>query len=164
MRKFLLFLFVIGFSLNGITSNEFSQVDFFKNKKLNRRAKDPLGLNLYFIGPVSGAGISIDYFITPKFALEAVAGFRDIELNNAFSLGLRYHFFGKTFLSLTPYIGLYTGFHHNQTTLQNHAVYVPVGLHKIKKSGFSWSAEIAWQNNLMTSNSVTCGFRIGYRF
>lgn len=143
---------------------DFPRTANFKLKDLNRRSQFPVGFNLYGFGPMSGAGITMDAFITPKFALEAGTGFRDFDLNHAFTLGARYHLLGKTMLNLTPYIGIYTAFHYNGSTLQNHAVYIPVGVHKIKKNGFCWSAEIAWQRNVFNGNHLSGGFRVGYRF
>lgn len=142
--------------------------DLAPNKKkledLNRRKKHPFGVNLYGFGPIGLAAVSMDLFITPKFALETGAGFRDFDGNAAFTIGARYHLFGKTFLSLTPYVGLYTAFHYNGTSLQSNAIYIPLGLHKIKKNKVSWSVEVAYQRNTFFGNGITGGFRIGYRF
>lgn len=158
----------LSFFFSAITfSSENSPFDFEKDKKLsdlNRRSKFPLGVNAYVIGPIGGLALTADFFITPKVALELGAGFRNFNLDNGFTLGVRYHVFGKTFASLTPYVGLYTGFHHNGADLQNNSIYVPVGLHKIKKNGFSWSAEVAWQRNIFQTNGWSGGLRVGYRF
>lgn len=159
----LIFLFSIAASA---AVAEYPQ-DLSKFKKLadfNRRATFPVGFNGYGFGPVGGLALTVDYFITPKVALELGGGFRDQNLNNGFTLGARYHVFGKTFLSLTPYIGLYTAFHHNGSDLQNYGIYIPAGIHKIKKNGFCWSVEVAWQQNTFSSHKITGGFRLGYRF
>jgi hypothetical protein len=132
--------------------------------KLNRRKKDPFGLNVVAFGPVGLVSLTADCFITPKFALEAGGGFRDFSGDHAFTIGARYHVFGKTSLNITPYIGLYSVFHHNGVDLQSHGVYIPVGLHRIKKNHFCWSAEVAWQRNLFSGNGISGSFKIGYRF
>ncbi|MBK7128416.1 MAG: hypothetical protein IPH66_03500 [Crocinitomicaceae bacterium] len=165
-RWSILFFLLIQFVFMAMASepSEFNLSSEFKLKDLNRRAQHPVGFNLYGFGPMSGAGITMDAFITPKFAFETGAGFRDFDLNHAFTIGARYHLLGKTMLNLTPYIGIYTAFHYNGTSLQNHAVYIPVGIHRIKKNGFCWSAEIAWQRNVFNGNHLSGGFRIGYRF
>ena len=170
MRRAALLLFSF-FFMQSIFSAEFSRandlLDYpqkMKLDKLNRRSKFPIGLNAYGLGPIGGLALTADFFLTPKVALEVGAGFRNFDLDNGFTIGVRYHVFGKTLLNLTPYLGLYTAFHHNGTSLQNNSVYVPVGLHKIKKNGFSWSAEVAWQRNTFMTNGWSGGFRLGYRF
>ncbi|MBK9190889.1 MAG: hypothetical protein IPM77_04875 [Crocinitomicaceae bacterium] len=156
---------VTTFLLLAISSQSFADTPFETEKiKLNRRSTRPFGFNLYAFGPIGGIGATADIFISPKFAFEAGAGYRDWDLNHAFTAGIRYHFFGKTFLNFTPYTGVYVAFHYNGNDLQNNSVYIPLGLHKIKKNGFCWSAEIAWQRNTFFSNDLTGGFRIGYRF
>jgi hypothetical protein len=164
-------LFFSFFFMQSIFSAEFSRAnDLFeypqkmKLDKLNRRSNFPIGINAYGLGPIGGLALTADFFLTPKVALEVGAGVRNFDLDNGFTIGVRYHVFGKTLLNLTPYVGLYTAFHHNGTNLQNNSVYVPVGLHKIKKNGFSWSAEVAWQRNTFMSNGWSGGFRLGYRF
>jgi hypothetical protein len=135
-----------------------------KKDKLNRRLERPVGVNLYAIGPAGLISGSLDGFITPKFALEAGAGLRNEQGDVAYFLGGRYHVFGKSFLNLTPYVGAYTAFHRTTENVQNHSLYVPFGLHKIKKSGFSWSAEIAYERSTYKDDHFSGGFKIGYRF
>jgi len=135
-----------------------------KLSDLNRRKKDPFGINIYGFGPIGLAAVSVDCFFTPKFALEAGAGFRNFEGDPSYTIGARYHIFGKTFLSLTPYVGIYTAFHRNGSTVQNNSLYIPVGIHKIKKNHVSWSIEAAYQRSVFNGNGFSGGFRIGYRF
>lgn len=137
---------------------------FKKLRDFNRRAQYPVGLNAQAFGPIGGLALTADWFMTPKLALEAGAGFRDLDLNHGFSLGIRYHFFGKTLLNMTPYVGVYTAFHYNGSDLQNNSIYIPVGLHRIKKNGFCWSVEAAWQRNTFFDNGITGAVRLGYRF
>lgn len=151
------------FSLNALPAENSGTFDFSKKKFFNRRANYPVGLNAYAFSPV-GLALTADWFVTPKFAIEAGGGFRNMQLDNGFTVGARYHFFGKTFLNITPYVGIYSGFHHNGSDLQNHAVYVPVGIHRIKKNHWSWSVEIAWQESTFTGRNINGAFRIGYRF
>lgn len=135
-----------------------------KLKDLNRRAKYPIGINAYAFGPVGLIAVTTDWFVTPKFALELGGGFRDFDGNHAFTAGGRYHVFGNSFLNMTPYLGIYTAFHYNGAGLQNNSLYIPFGIHKIKKNKLSWSAEIAYQRNTFFNNRLVGGFRIGYRF
>jgi hypothetical protein len=144
-----------------ITPHEFSKK---KLSDLNRRSRYPFGLNIYGFGPVGVGALTADWFMTPKLALELGAGFRDMDFHNGYTVGVRYHIFGKTMMNMTPYVGVYTAFHHNGATLQNHNLYVPAGIHRIKKNGFNWSVEVAWQRNTFFSNGIIGGFRIGYRF
>lgn len=150
-------------SLNFSTLQNFAP-DKKKLKDLNRRKKNPFGVNVYGFGPIGVAAASFDCFITPKVALEIGAGFRNLNLDVAYTIGARYHIFGKTFLSLTPYFGIYSAFHYNGTSLQNNSLYIPVGIHKIKKNKFSWSVEIAYQRSIFRTNNISGGFRVGYRF
>lgn len=166
MKKSVAFSFFLIIAYASVSAS-FPYSDFPEKRKLqdlNRRSRFPIGINLYAVGPVGGMAITSDFFLTPKIAIELGAGFRNLSFDHAFTVGARYHVFGKTFLSLTPYIGIYTAFHHNGSDLQNNNLYVPVGLHKIKKNGFSWSAEVAWQRNTLFPTSWSLGFRLGYRF
>src|SRR5690606_11661490 len=115
--------------------------------------------------------VSLDGFLGPKFAFEAGAGHRvnresiDFEKEDfSYFLGARYHFLGGTRLALTPYVGAYTAFHYNGRDVQNHNVYFPVGIHRIKKSGFNWGVEVAFQKSADTDRRLHGSFRIGYRF
>lgn len=130
----------------------------------NRRSERPIGVHLMGFGPAGLAGVSLDGFLGPKFALEGGAGVQNQEGDFAYFIGGRYHFLGGTFLNLTPYVGAYTTFHYNGRDVQNHAVYFPVGLHKIKKSGFQWSAELAYRKSMYTDKTLHGAFKIGYRF
>lgn len=136
----------------------------------NRRKQHPFGINLIGFGPGGLASASIDYFVTPKVAIEGGIGFRNEVGDIGYFLGGRYHIFGNTFLNLTPYIGAYTSFHYNQghensiDGLQNHGFYMPFGLHKIKRSGFNWAVEVAYEKNTFKDDHLAFGFRLGYRF
>jgi hypothetical protein len=166
MRRVALLFFTFFFAqiLFSSQSNFLDYSPKLKLDNLNRRSKFPIGINAYALGPIGGLALTADFFLTPKVAFELGAGVRNFEFDNGFTLGVRYHVFGKSFLSLTPYVGLYTAFHHNGTNLQNNSIYVPVGIHKIKKNGFTWSAEVAWQRNTFMTNGWSGGFRLGYRF
>ena len=130
----------------------------------NRRAKRPAGINLYAFGPGGLANVSFDYFITPKVAIEIGGGLRNQSGDIGYFIGGRYHIFGNSFLNLTPYVGVYTSFHYTGEDIRNHSIYFPFGLHKIKKNGVSWSAEIAYESSIYESNHFSGGFRLGYRF
>lgn len=151
------------------TSLEIGKKDI--TKMPNRRKDRPFGLNLYAIGPGGIANVSADIFITPKLALEGGAGFRNKEGDFGYFLGGRYHIFGNSFLNLTPYVGVYTAFHQREgeeslESLQNHSMYVPFGLHRIKKSGINWAIEIAYEKNTFkeSHDNLSFGFKLGYRF
>ena len=156
----------IGQSVLAIDSGYDYGLEFQRDDKvhLNRRDKHPAGMNLYFFGAGGLANLTFDHFVTPKVAIELGGGIRNPEGDIGFLLGGRYHLLGNTFLNLTPYVGVYTAFHHNGKDLQNHSLYIPFGLHKIKKSGMTWSAEIAYESNVFENNHFSGGFRLGYRF
>jgi hypothetical protein len=162
MKKITVILFVLLPFISGAATG----MDDFRGDglKLNRRKKDPFGINAMAFGPVGLISVTADGFITPKFALEAGGGFRNFNGDPAFTIGARYHVFGKTSLNITPYIGLYSVFHPNGSDLQSHGVYIPVGLHRIKKNHVCWAAEVAWQRNTFTGSGISGGFKIGYRF
>lgn len=136
-----------------------------KNKGFkNRRQERPIGINIGVMGPGGLAGASLDGFLGPKFAIEAGAGLRNTEGDFSYFLGGRYHLLGGTRLNLTPYVGGYTTFHYNGRDVQNHAVYFPVGIHRIKKNGFNWSAEVGYLKSVDTDRNLHGQFKVGYRF
>ncbi|UKN01300.1 hypothetical protein K6119_16350 [Paracrocinitomix mangrovi] len=150
--------------INPFGEDLFGNKDKDKRPGKNRRIQRPVGINIGALGPGGIASASLDGFITPKIAIEAGAGLQSFEGDLSYFLGGRYHFFGKSRLNLTPYVGAYTAFHYNGRDVQNHSLYVPFGLHKIKKSGFNWSAEIAYQRSTLTDKNLHGAFKIGYRF
>lgn len=163
--KTIILLLVTFFGFAGHAS-DFTGLEFKpkKLKDLNRRAKHPVGINVYGIGPGGLANLSMDFFLTPKVALEGGGGFMNSRGDIGYFVGGRYHFFGKSFLNLTPYVGAYTAFHYNGKDLQNHSVYLPFGIHRIKKNKFNWSVEIAYESSIFENNHFSGGFRLGYRF
>lgn len=160
------FLKLVGLSIMVLFTVNSYGIEPLKNKlsDLNRRSKMPVGINIYAVGPIGGLSFSTDVFITPKIAFEAMAGVRDFELNHAFSLGARYHFFGKTFMNMTPYIGIYTVFNHNGSSLQNQGLYIPIGIHRIKRNQWCWSVEGAFQRTNFFTSNFSLGIKLGYRF
>lgn len=151
---------LLGGSILAFDSNGGIDDKIFKN----RRDKHPAGLNLYGFGPGGLANMSFDFFITPKVALEIGGGIRNQKGDIGYFLGGRYHFFGNSFLNLTPYAGAYTAFHYTGENLRNHSLYIPLGIHKIKRSGLSWSVEMAYEASIFEDNHFAGGFRLGYRF
>lgn len=131
---------------------------------VNMRKERPVGANLTAFGPGGLVSASLDGFLTPKIALEGGAGIRNEQGDISYFLGGRYHLLGGTKLKLTPYVGAYTAFHNNGRDVQNHAIYVPVGLHRIKKNGFNWAVEAAYERNTFKEGNWTGAFKIGYRF
>jgi hypothetical protein len=135
-----------------------------KKKKNNLRSERPIGVTMSAFGPGGMISASMDGFLTPKFALEGGAGIRNEQGEINYFLGGRYHLLGGTFLKMTPYVGAYTAFHNNGRDVQNHSLYIPFGIHKIKKSGFNWSAEVAYERNTFKDKHLSGAFKIGYRF
>ncbi len=165
MKKTLLFGWLI------ISSIAFagSPLDGFKDKKdkfkLNNRVKYPAGFNLYGGGAVGLAALSFDYFITPKLSLEVGAGVRNFDSDLGFTFGGRYHFFGKTPINVTPYIGVYSGFEHTGSDFRNYNLYIPFGIHRVKRNRFTWSIEVGYQrNSYEPSQKFFGGGRLGFRF
>lgn len=141
-----------------------------KKFKLNRRALYPAGFNIYGFGPTGKVAVTFDYFVTPKLSLELGAGLKDFGPNaipdeHAFTIGGRYHFFGNTPLNITPYLGVFSGFEYTGTDVRNFNLYVPLGLQRIKKNGFTWSVEAAYQQNVYDPiRTFYGGGKIGFRF
>lgn len=74
-------------------------------------------------------------------------------------------FLGKTPLNLTPYIGVFSAFNHNGTDLQNYNLYVPFGIHRIKKNRLNWSIEVAYQRSIdRPDENFYGGAKLGFRF
>jgi hypothetical protein len=132
-------------------------------EKFNRRAKHPLGFNFSLLGPVGLVGVSADYFIIPKIDVEAGIGISSSEEVGYF-FGGKYHFFGNTFMNLTPYLGAYTAFKVVDSDLQNYNFYIPFGIHRIKRKRVCWSIEVAYQVHADKTqpNFYGCG-KIGWR-
>jgi hypothetical protein len=162
---------MLGFSLVlflhvGFTSDSISFVEPFDKKiELNRRDKYPAGINLYAMGPIGIGGISFDYFIVPKIALEIGAGARTFDSDYGFMAGGRYHFFGNSLVNTTFYVGLYSGFEYLNESLHNYNLYIPFGIQRIKKNRLAWSIEIAYKrDDYNLGNNLYGGGKLGIRF
>ncbi len=140
--------------------NSPSNIDFLKN----RRQKYPVGINLVVLGPSGNIGASIDWFVTKKINLEVGSGinrFNSLQYSGFF--GARYHLFGKSFSNMTIYGGVYDKITMDPVALY-HTLYLPIGIHRIKKSRLSWHLELAYQNNLTVNEWDLWGaFKVGYR-
>lgn len=130
----------------------------------NPRKQRPVGMNVHVWGVGGFGALSVDGFITPNIAAEAGVGIKDFDGSLAYFLGARYHLLGKTPIRLTPYAGIYTAANFDEQRLAFHSVYIPAGIHRIKKSGFNWALEIAFEQNTFKTESVSGSFKIGYRF
>jgi hypothetical protein len=151
----------VGFANDPISS--FQPLD--KKIELNRRVKYPAGFNLYAMGPIGIGGISFDYFIVPKIALEIGAGARTFDSDYGFLAGGRYHFFGNTLVNTTFYLGVYSGFEYINESLRNYNLYIPFGLQRIKKNRLAWSIEIAYKrDDYDLGNNLYGGGKLGIRF
>ncbi|WP_066758260.1 hypothetical protein [Crocinitomix algicola] len=165
MKQVLAFILIIISSF--IYANEFQEIFPEKDRKIvwNRREKYPAAINLYALGPIGLIGVSFDYFINQKLNIEAGAGIRSFENDPGFTLGLKYNFLGKTPLNLTPYVGIFNGFEPTENSIRNYNIYIPFGLHRLKRDRFTWSVEVAFQYNVYRKDEYFFGgFRMGYRF
>jgi hypothetical protein len=155
---------------NNLTADFISaESEFFKKdkkKKANLRAQRPLGINLGAFGPGGLVSGSLDGFVTPKIALEGGAGIRNAEADVSYFVGARYHLLGGLPIPLTPYVGVYTAAHNEGRNVKFHSFYVPLGIHRIKRNGFNWSAELAYEKNSFKpeNKNLSGSFKIGYRF
>ena len=170
MKKiFLLCVLVICF--DSFSLGSFMQSDLTSNSSKkdliykNRRGKYPVGINLMAFGPAGSIGMSIDWFIKPKFNVEFGAGLLDIQiLNPSYFAGVKYHVFGNTVLNTTPYLGFFDKVEINSNIL-SHQFYIPIGLQRINRKKLTWSIEAAYVYDLNTENSFIWGaFKLGYRF
>ncbi len=140
--------------------------DQFNRKKIlkNPRKVRPVGVNAHVWGVGGFGALSVDGFITPNIAAEAGVGIRNFDGQLSYFLGARYHILGKTPLRLTPYAGIYTAANADNQRLAIHSIYIPAGVHRIKKSGFNWALEIAFEQNSFKTETVSGSFKLGYRF
>ncbi len=157
MKKILFLSLLIFFTYD--SSAQFKEI--FKS----RREKLPLGINLVMFGPNGLIGISVDYFVTPKLNFEIGTGRQlPFTLPQSYYFGGKYHFFGKTFVNATFYLGIYDAFYYTGTDLRNHSIYIPFGIQRIKKNKFAWSLEVAFQNNINYNSYVWGAAKFGFRF
>ncbi len=138
---------------------------FSHNKiKLNPRKKYPVGITAHLLGPSGHLALSVNGFIVPKINIEAGSGIFNINatLTHQLFLGGKYHFAGNTWSKTTFYLGVYDAVDYNFKT---HHLYFPLGINRIKKNHFTWSAEIAFQPDRAYYNSTFWGaIKIGYQF
>jgi hypothetical protein len=148
-----------------LPSVEFDLLNKRKKRMINRRAQYPAGFNMYGGGPHGLVGLSFDYFITPKIALEVGSGVRNFTPDIGFFGGGRYHFLGKSLLNFTPYVGVYSGFEYTGSDIRNYNLYIPFGIQKIKRNKLAWSIEVAYQRNSYDKgNNLYGGGKLGFRF
>ena len=142
--------------------NESNHKDLFLK---NRRAKYPVGINVVAFGPSGLAGLSIDWFIKPKFNFEFGAGLNDLKTNQpSYFAGGKYHLFGNSISNTTFYFGVFDKVTLNSNTV-GHMLYVPIGLQRIKKNKLTWNIEVAYTYDLNSFKSKVYGaFKLGYRF
>lgn len=160
-------ILIVGFGGKATEPNPIKYENgFFKKKKpFNRRDKYPAGFNLQVLGPIGITGVTFDYFVVPKIALEIGAGVKNFDSDFGFMGGGRYHFFGNTTSGLTPYLGLYSGFQYTGSDIQNYNLYIPFGIQKIKRNKFTWSIEGAYQRSIDNLSQQWYGAaKVGFRF
>lgn len=143
-----------------LDDNQFNRKRILKNPRKAR----PVGLNAHIWGVGGFGALSVDGFITPNIAAEAGMGVRNFEGQLSYFIGARYHILGKTALRLTPYAGIYTAANLDNQRLSMHSIYIPAGIHRIKKSGFNWALEIAFEQNSLKEEGMSGSFKLGYRF
>jgi len=143
-------------------TTDHSEFDFLKN----RRKKHPLGVNVGVMGPTGWGFASVDYFLDSKIDLEAGVGvgFQTNELTPAsMFLGAKYHVGAKFLAGITPYFGIMDAFFWSDGKFYQHNLYLPIGLHKIKRDKWTWAIEVAYQFNQYANQSVWGSFKVGYR-
>lgn len=161
MRRFILIFLIV---LGGSSFAGQYPYDLKGKIKLNPRKHYPNGVNLVVLGPIGMGGITYDYFIVPKFAVEGGLGIQPDFQHLGFTVGGRYHFFGNTPLRLTPYLGVYTAFGaYEGNNFQNYSVYIPVGLNRIKKN-LSVSLEVGYRQLVGVKGGFYGSLKIGPRW
>jgi len=164
--KNLLFVFI--FLTSFVNANELNKpLDIKDYYYKNRREKYPLGINAMALGPAGFFGVSVDYFFTSKINIEGGIGM--INFYNrlpSYFIGGKYHLFGSTVSNTTFYGGVYGRFYTDgQTVNPVSAVYVPVGIQRVKRNQVVWNLEVAYLFNLSTNRTEVWGaMKLGYRF
>lgn len=141
-----------------------------KTKGANRREASPLGLSLTS-GGVALAGFGLDYYVTNKINLEGIVG-----VMGGGGGGINFHpLGGDNNRTWSPFIGLQGGvipdievdlFEDTDDTQNN--IYIPIGLHHIAESGFSFKLEFGYmhgfENDDLDSFDVPwMGLQLGFR-
>ena len=162
MKQIILVLILLPFVIYSNDAVAFGYKDLFLK---NRRAKFPVGVNLIAIGPAGLAGLSVDWFIKPKFNLEFGAGLNDFKTYQpSYFAGGKYHIFGNTISNTTFYFGVFDKVTIDSSVVNN-MLYVPIGLQRIKKNKLTWNIEVAYTFDINTARSKVFGaFKLGYRF
>ena len=120
-------------------------------------------MNIVVGGPSAILSLSVDYFISPSFNLEAGLGIF------GYYGGVKYHLFGdKKGKNWTPYIGVsatrivLSGFFNIDKT----GLYIPVGIQYIATRDFSFGVEAAafYVEGTNTLPPVWGALRFGYHF
>tara|TARA_B100000809_G_C15091538_1_gene513372 strand:- start:1088 stop:1600 length:513 start_codon:yes stop_codon:yes gene_type:complete len=161
MKELILILLLLPFAVYSNYSLENNHKELFLK---NRRAKYPVGINFVGFGPSGVAGLSMDWFIKPKFNLEFGAGLNDLKIfQPSYFAGGKYHFFGNTISNTTIYLGFF-----DKVTIDsigtNNLLYIPIGLQRIKKNKLTWNIEVAYTYDIDTFKSNVYGaFKLGYR-
>ena len=155
MKKYFIIFLLIGTNFI-LFSND--------NLILNPRKKYPFGTNVGLLGPSGHLSVAVNAFVVPKINVELGAGV--FNFNNSFIpssfLGVKYHFGGNFISRATFYLGVYDAMSFD---FQNHNLYFPLGINRIKKNHLTWSVEIAFQPTKVYYNSTLWGaFKVGYQF
>lgn len=132
--------------------------------QLNPRKKYPFGVNVHLLGPSGHLALAINAFVIPKINLEL--GFGVFNKDNFFTtrsfLGFKYHFGGNLISKTTFYLGIFDAI---SLDFQKHNLYFPIGINRIKRNHFTWSAEIAFQPTKLYYDSNLWGaIKVGYQF
>jgi len=138
-----------------------------QDQPVNIREDKAFGFSLVAGGAVIG-GLTLDGFISSRMNLELSAGF-------GFAGGFRYHPMGDDpNRSWSPYLGI-TGAMIPEIKLFDTggdwrpALYLPLGLHYISRSGFSLALEAGYYHGFSDESSSGSfdapwfGFKIGWR-
>ena len=161
--SFFSFLAISNDSINHLKLNSGINDYYYKN----RREKYPIGFNLMALGPAGFFGTSADWFITNKINIEAGIGMINFYKRlPSYFIGGKYHLFGNTFSNTTVYTGVFGRFYTDGQTINPiSAVYVPVGLQRIKRNQVVWNLEVAYLFDLHEQKTQVWGsMKMGYRF
>jgi hypothetical protein len=141
----------------------------------NPREDSPFGISMS-IGNLAMFGISLDYYPTALWNLEATAGF-------GWGCGLSIHPFGNDDeRHWSPFLGLHGGvapfpeidlFEDDDDQPEDYdsqpALFVPLGVHYISDSGFSFEFELGYLHGFADEDSEASawpfwmGLNLGYR-
>ena len=129
----------------------------------NPREQKPYGLSINMLGPTGFLSLSADYFTSPTINIEFGAGYM-----GCYGC-VKYHINGSKNISTTKYIGIsYSIVNFNFPNMYKdnyNFIFIPIGLTKNKKNGFTFGGDVALAYNINTNKiGPWGGIKIGYHF